>query len=505
MRLATIVAIVFSGSAWGAAVGTHIRLAPAPLTYAESSQGLEWPEWDGGPTEVEMADIDGDGHVDLVTIGDHGNPYVNTDEHGIMFYRGDGAGTWSVTQTGTFGYGGIAVGDVNRDGLADVAYGMHHNNGRGDFGNQLIEVALGDGTGAGWEPWDDGLATNGESWGMFGTDLADVDGDGDLDLGSNSFGYGAGIHVYRNEGDGTWNQTFGFLDGNSTYVLSFGDVNADGNPDICAGHQFGTVYLGDGTGDFVLADGNLPERPWVGRSGPSLGDVDGDGRDDLAWAENGSVFLWRSVGDGVWEDYSAGLPVSGGFQATDMADMDGNGSLDIVVFGSGTLAVFSRTDSGWRRIAEFQTESPGSASALRVGGDVDHNGRPDIALVAMEGRGLQQRNHLRVFREKSPQRGTFIRLTAPGPNRVLRAGAVFFADYAAAIAPDEVEDAWVDLDVSYAGPEGPWLELAVHQPPSGRIQVALPRPRENDRCHLRVRLETPGGTFESVGPELLLR
>lgn len=70
----------------------------------------------------------------------------------------------------------------------DVAYGMHHKWGTGDLGDQLIEVSLGDGTGMNWIPWDDGLATNGEDWGMFGADFADVDNDGDLDIGSVSFG-----------------------------------------------------------------------------------------------------------------------------------------------------------------------------------------------------------------------------------------------------------------------------------------------------------------------------
>ena len=83
---------------------------------------------------------------------------------------------------GDLGYGGIAVGDANNDGYLDVGYGMHHNYSSTDLGDQLIEVALGNGTGQGWMPWDDGLATAGEDWGMFGTDFGDIDNDGDLDF-----------------------------------------------------------------------------------------------------------------------------------------------------------------------------------------------------------------------------------------------------------------------------------------------------------------------------------
>ncbi|KPK69847.1 hypothetical protein AMJ82_04550 [candidate division TA06 bacterium SM23_40] len=253
------------------------------LSYVESSSGLGYPQLEAGRTELEMGDVDGDGHPDIVSIGDHGSPYINTNEHGIMVWFGDGTGTWSVYQNGNFGYGGVALGDVNNDGLMDVGYAMHHNYSGNDFGDQLIEVALGDGTGQNWQPWDDGLATNGETWGMFGTDFADVDNDGDLDLVSNSFGAGSGVHVYLNQGDGTWVQSFGFLEGNSTDDIVFGDVNGDCNADFAAAHEYGTVYLGDGAGNYVLADGNLPPPGWVGRFGPDLGDVNNDGGDDLSY------------------------------------------------------------------------------------------------------------------------------------------------------------------------------------------------------------------------------
>ena len=103
----------------------------------------------------------------------------------------------------------------NNDGNIDIGYGMHHNYSATDFGDQLLEVALGDGSGEKWTPWDDGLATNGETWGMFATDFADVDNDGDLDIGSISFGCCAGVHVYLNQDDGSWTISFGFIGGNS--------------------------------------------------------------------------------------------------------------------------------------------------------------------------------------------------------------------------------------------------------------------------------------------------
>jgi hypothetical protein len=100
------------------------------VSYVESSSGLQTPAMEGGRTEFEFGDVNGDGHVDIASIGDHGSPYIGTNEHGIMVWFGDGTGNWSVYQNGNFGYGGIGLGDVNGDGLMDVGYGMHHDYSR---------------------------------------------------------------------------------------------------------------------------------------------------------------------------------------------------------------------------------------------------------------------------------------------------------------------------------------------------------------------------------------
>ena len=282
-------------------------------TYVESSNGLDNPFLDGGRTEVELADINNDGNLDILTVGDHGSPYIGTAEHGIMVWLGDGSATnWTGIQIGNFGYGGIAVGDVNNDGKLDVGYGIHHNYSGEDFGDQILEVALGNGLGTDWTPWDDGLATNGEDWGMFCTDFADIDCDGDLDIGANSFGCCAGVHIYRNNSDGTWTQLFGFLGGNSSEDFVFGDVNNDGYPDFAVGQQNGTVYINDETGNFLLADGNLPSGGSIGRLGPDLGDIDSDGTDELSFTNlSGGVEVWKWSEGNNWTSVSNGLPVSG--------------------------------------------------------------------------------------------------------------------------------------------------------------------------------------------------
>lgn len=468
------------------------------LSFVESSQGLIPPTMEGGNTEVEFCDVNEDGRLDLVSIGDHGSPYINSDQHGIMIWFGDGAGGWSVHMNGNFGYGGVALGDLNGDGDIDAAYGMHHNYSGTDFGDQLLEAALGDGTGRNWIPWDDGLATSGEDWGMFGTDLADFDNDGDLDIVSLSFGCCAGVHVYANHGDGTWAQTFGFTGGNAGEGLYCGDINADGFQDFVVAHQSATVYLGDGTGSFTVGDGNLPGAGSI-RTGVSLGDIDNDGDLDIAFRpSNASLQVWKWDPSGAWIDASAGLPTSG-IAATQLADMDGDGWCDVIGLGNGILRVWlGNGGSSWSLTATINLPSPGNFQALRAGGDVDHNGRGDIAVVTEQGSWPSYVNRFRVFRESTAAVDLAARFVSPTGGERMAGGSARFIDWIAAVPAGET--ATVDLDLSLSGPAGPWTPVAQAIPCSDRYQWALPVVPSTDQAHLRLRVTSESGSVETITP-----
>jgi hypothetical protein len=475
-----------------------------PLEYESITGAISSLALDGGATEIEMGDVNGDGCPDLVSVGDHGSPFVNTQQHGITVWLGNCQGDWTLVQTGNFGYGGIALGDVNWDGLMDVAYGVHHNYSGVDLGDQILEVALGDGSGASWTAWDDGLATNGEDWGMFGTDLGDVDADGDLDLASNSFGCCAGVHVYLDQGNGTWVQSFGFLGGNSDMDCLFADCNGDGQLDVGAGNSVGRVFLGDGTGGFTAASGNLP----ASYTGISAGDIDGDGRDELAVVVGGKAQVWSWGPGNVWTSRTGNLgAVHASAQRTELWDMDVDGRVDLLAFGNGTFGVWKTDRLGfWWNAFLGSTTGNGSKPGefLRTGTDLDHNGFPDISIVQDETIGtFSSRNRHLVYAHTAPVRRLWIRSVAPTAGRTWRGGQVRFCDWTCAV-PVGTALGSVAIELSTSGPAGPWTTLATGLTNNGRAQIVVPAGIASRSCVLRTSVQAPGASDQVIGPAFVI-
>jgi len=404
---------------------------------------------------------------------------------------------------GDFGYGGIAIGDVNNDGHWDVGYGMHHDYSSTDLGDQLLEVALGDGTGTNWTAWDDGLATNGEDWGLFGTDFADVDNDGDLDIGTNSFGSGSGLHVYINQGDGSWVQSFGILPGNSNMRFVFGDINKDGNADFVVTHDAGIVFFGDGTGNFFNADYNLPPYSFpVG--GPDLKDINKDGCLDLAYVVDGGIKVWAfdAIGN-EWIDFSGSLPVTGNYQEVQLCDFNMDGTMDLAGFGNATLTVWRGIllDDGlmsWIQEFSIITSNNGYCAAFRAGGDVDRNGYPDMTLVEKEGSWPNDKNHLKCFKETSPIIVATIKAVFPLGKEVFKQGSVQFIDWISAIPP--ISTSQVKISYSLTGNIGPWTTLTNATANSGRYQWIIPQTISSNNCYVRYSLVEGNDTMVSHTP-----
>ncbi len=471
--------------------------------WEEFSVGVEPPTLDNGHTEVEFADVNNDGNIDMISIGDYGSPYNGTDQHGIMVWFGDGTGAWSVSMVGDFGYGGIAAGDVNNDGFIDVGYSMHHNYSQTDFGDQLIEAALGDGTGLNWTPYDDGLATAGENYGMFGTDMRDMNADGYLDIVSISFGSGYGLQVYKNNGDGSWTHSWGFLGGHSNLYAEFGDLNNDGFADIASCNQARGVYLNDRFGNFYpVIGGGITPPEYLGYEDIAMGDIDNDGTDELGIvAPRWRMEVWKlNEDEQTWTDMTFNLDEKADMASIDFADMNGDGYIDVVGFGRGRVFIYLGDGGNSWTLADSMTTPPlGISKALRAGADVDHNGFGDVVVVSNENDSLSAYNVMHFYKETSVPTELTITPEYPHGNEFLIAGSAITVEWKSAVPEGDTTTA--DIEFSETGAEGPYIYLAQDVPNNGLHQILLPEDVSSDSCFLRLTVRGQSGDVQAITPE----
>ncbi len=120
----------------------------------------------GLPQEIAVADLNGDGHADLVVAGFDGN----TNAGSVSVFLGNGNGTFQTAttyQTGSQPYS-VAIGDINGDGKLDLVVANYLSNN--------FSVLLGNGNGTFQSAVNYNLP-GAESFGV-----ADINGDGISDL-----------------------------------------------------------------------------------------------------------------------------------------------------------------------------------------------------------------------------------------------------------------------------------------------------------------------------------
>jgi VCBS repeat protein len=269
------------------------------------------------PHLVALADLDGDHDLDLVaTSHDSGAVFVAHNDGTGRFTPAPGSPVTAFAVTRPHNHG-LAVGDLNGDGRADVVVA--------DQIQQAIAVLLADERGS--------LALQGPPIALgaevYPPALGDLDGDGRLDL-----------------------------------VVPLLGSDAIG------------VLLGDGSGRFAHAPGS----PYhTGRARPyaiALGDLDNDGTLDVfaPHDDTSDISVLLNTGHGALRP-APGSPVSAGLRLwrAAMADLDGDGALDVVGVGSGMLIAFHGDGHGgltvwWGTAAEGWTA---------IAPDLDGDGRPD--------------------------------------------------------------------------------------------------------------------------------
>ena len=218
------------------------------------------------------------------------------------------------------------------------------------------------------------------SWDV--VDAYDTDGDGIADLVSIDRSYDR-VSLSLGRGNGTYEPARTFATGRRPVSLHRADVDADGIDDVLVGNGRDndvSVLLGRGDGTFA------PDRQFFVGTSPefmTLGDFDGDGLVDVAVLfsnfSTGEILTFFGLGDG---GFVAGPRRSVGAypRALESADFDGDGLVDLAVYE----AVDQRTSVllalGGGTFAIGDTIA-GSISGLGVA-DVDGNGTLDVVAQA---------------------------------------------------------------------------------------------------------------------------
>ncbi len=468
----------------------QFAIAHAQINYTVDANAFLGASLEGGNTQLQLVDADQDGFLDLVSIGDHGSPNINTNQHGVMVWFGDGTGTnFQISMNGTgFGYGGCAVADINNDGKQDIAYSCHHS-------GKLIDAMIGDGTGKNWTAYGTGLNTAGETYGMFGTDLGDVNNDGWLDIASNSFGNGNGVHIYKNNKNGSWTNAATYAKaGNVGRYVKFGDIDGDGNLDFVVSNELVAAYFGNGTGAFTNKDNGLP-IPINGQAyeDVSLGDIDNDGDDDFVfsnWNAAGvrsvNVYAWNK-GTQQWDNHSTGLPTSTAsfFYINRLADMDMDGYLDVIAMNYDTKALEIYKGNGgasWslNKSIPFPNSYWAQVPDMAIN-DVNHSGYPDIALMYSS---TVSANTLVMIKDDVVPTDLSAALTYPKGSECWPNNAVRFINWVTGVAGNHSSK--VKIEYSTTGNTGPWIVIAATAPNNGIFQWNVPATVNSSTCFIRV-------------------
>ncbi|MDD1650237.1 MAG: VCBS repeat-containing protein, partial [Methylococcaceae bacterium] len=231
-------------------------------------------------------------------------------------------------------------------------------------------------------PWATSAFTQPQYYATIQT--GDIDGDGAAEL----LGRGpAGLEVYKfSAAIGQWQP---LLDANSNYLVGAGLG------------QNGTSFFSDANGTTYWTS-----QPYY--STIQTGDIDGDGADEiLARSMLGIVvFKWDKTNQGwtqlapplAWFSDAGGWAAPQYYSTIQTADIDGDGSVELLGRGAGGMAVFDWGSSGWNQLAgggPFPDEvnsvptgwdAPQYYSTIQTA-DLDGNGTAE--LLARGGGGMQ--------------------------------------------------------------------------------------------------------------------
>lgn len=298
------------------------------------------------PVFFEVGDFNGDNFDDIVSVGVQPvlQIYENNQENHFR---------QSVEDEFSYSFKDLRVCDLDTDG--DLDFIVSSSSGSPDYYSS-IQWYENDGMGAFTQHF---LFSKSSVKYIDEVEVADFDGDGDLDIvyenDKYTSTYKTHIGCLINNGEGEFIHSV-HLEGkkNEIFVLKAGDIDGDGDIDLCGGVFQGDNlmwYVNDGEANF---ESNLLENEVVSEKSVNcfdIGDLDNDGDLDIFSLSHHdeSTFSWyENDGMGRFEqNYIEGITLND-IESIDLKDLDNDGSLDVLVssFEDSTIAWLSNDGEG---------------------------------------------------------------------------------------------------------------------------------------------------------------
>jgi hypothetical protein len=367
-----------------APVGPAGEVQPLPerknsLALIAVNEGLprdgQWRE------NIVLADMNGDGLLDIVAPPARAaEKEKNRPSIFLRDKEGWKEGDFDFPPLKEYGYGGIAAGDITRDGRPDLVLAVHQgkliileNNGSSGF----VERAF----------------PGKEKFHSRAVELNDMNGDGRQDiiaLSESPFDASMvkepkGILIGSAKEGNAWEvrivEASAALFGDS---LAIGDFRGTGNKDIAIAplvfkkrEKAKLIWFGNGKGDFSLYDGDLIKETIA--SYVRAGDLKGDGKDEVVFRVSGfgktarsflSAFEWTGTG---FADISKGLEQIEDPVVFDLSDVDRDGKKELVVLSTSGIEIYKHIDNAWveRGFYRLSHAETAGAADLKAGRNRD--------------------------------------------------------------------------------------------------------------------------------------